>query len=326
MTHDIVQFTPDDGKTRNITVSPQQLTLPETITEIEIALFDGADPHSGNEIPKSKLPLTKLILPVDPQEIAAQSPIEAPKETPEAPEQPPETPEQPSEAPSETTGAVQQENAPVAPVAASQPPPTPELPNTPILPIVPIAQAQDPVPAGKTDLTPADNTGKDVIDGSSHTSDVVTNGGRGRDQITDGQGDDDIEGALGRDTISLANGGADKIYYQIEFVSGVGRIRATDGQDKITGFTLGEDSLIFYSFNAFDNFTAFAILGILQQGLVTATTTTTTVGSGTDEAVHAKGITFTFPLSGKTATGCSAGRKLIIEFDETELLSPLWQR
>ena len=236
--------------------------------------------------------------------------------TPEAVTEPMAAPEA---APEEEAEAAL-EPAPEAVSAASAPPVEEQNSETDTTPPLVIAQQTEETPVSFSD---ADNTGNDVLDASARTDSLRISGGHGKDKITDGQGDDHIEGGLGRDTISLASGGADTVYYWVHFNNANGEATAIDGQDKITGFTLGEDSLVFRTNALADRGDAGRIAVLLGVSL-NSYATIDTVEIGSEE--HVKGFTFVLNKSGKTATGRSSGRRLIIEFNETEALSTLLPR
>ena len=81
------------------------------------------------------------------------------------------------------------------------------------------------------------------LDLSSETTaqKVVTDDGQ--DAITDGQGDDYIETGRGDDTIALSTGGEDTVAYNFESESDT--VMAVDGNNRVTGFTRGEDKILF---------------------------------------------------------------------------------
>ena len=81
------------------------------------------------------------------------------------------------------------------------------------------------------------------LDLSSETTaqKVVTDDGQ--DAITDGQSDDYIETGRGDDTIDLSTGGDDTVAYNFESESDT--VMAVDGNNRVTGFTRGEDKILF---------------------------------------------------------------------------------
>ena len=81
------------------------------------------------------------------------------------------------------------------------------------------------------------------LDLSSETTaqKVVTDDGQ--DAITDGQSDDYIETGRGDDTVDLSSGGEDTVAYNFESESDT--IMAVDGNNRVTGFTRGEDKILF---------------------------------------------------------------------------------
>ena len=85
--------------------------------------------------------------------------------------------------------------------------------------------------------------GDNALDLSSKKvgQEVITDDGQ--DQITDGQGNDYIEAGRGDDTVDLSTGGADTIAYNFE--GGEDGLVGTDGNTRVSGFTRGEDKILF---------------------------------------------------------------------------------
>ena len=86
--------------------------------------------------------------------------------------------------------------------------------------------------------------GDNALDLSSKKigQEVITDDGQ--DQITDGQGDDYIEAGRGDDTVDLSTGGADTIAYNFDVASD-DSVVAIDGNNHISGFTRGNDRIVF---------------------------------------------------------------------------------
>ena len=87
-------------------------------------------------------------------------------------------------------------------------------------------------------------TENNALDLSTKTAaqEIVTDDGR--DDITDGQGNDYIETGRGDDTIRLSSGGEDIVAYNFD-VADDESVVATDGNNRISGFTRGEDEILF---------------------------------------------------------------------------------
>ena len=86
--------------------------------------------------------------------------------------------------------------------------------------------------------------GDNALDLSSKKvgQEVITDDGQ--DQITDGQGNDYIEAGRGDDTVDLSTGGADTIAYNFDVASD-DSVVAIDGNNHISGFTRGNDRIVF---------------------------------------------------------------------------------
>lgn len=102
--------------------------------------------------------------------------------------------------------------------------------------------------AANYDLQPvAPTAGKDTIDLSAMGADgrgFIIHGSSEADTIMGSMGDDIIIGGYGNDKINLTSGGADIVVYRINSNSQDG-IQALDGADIVSGFTPGEDRIIF---------------------------------------------------------------------------------
>ena len=101
--------------------------------------------------------------------------------------------------------------------------------------------------SGRTDVR--GSNGGDLLGDASTSDNQAIFGFNSRDTLTGGSGDDLLVGGYGLDIIDLSAGGTDTVVYRINSSDGDGLVKGEDGEDRVFGFTPGEDKLVILDVN-----------------------------------------------------------------------------